>query len=156
MQRNQPKRVLDYATTRNSVIMMFILFLPFNVIHEVGHLIPCYLSGHEGYLGITLMFGYAVCEGNLNNSLVFRFMGGELATLVALAPMTVRAIRSKPYLCVTLVTFALTHLLNAFVETFANDWYMASMIEPTIVMSTIGFVIFILMLVIFTRSNSLK
>lgn len=152
MQSHQSKRVLDYVTTRNSVLMMFILFLPFNVIHEVGHLIPCYLSGHHGYLGVTLMFGYAVCDG-LNDSSVFRFTGGWLATIVAMAPLTVRAIRSKPYLCVTLVSFALGHLLNAFVETFANQWYMADRIEPTIVINTAGFAIFILLLVVFARNK---
>jgi len=152
MQSNQSKRVLDYVTTRNSVIMMFILFLPFNVIHEVRHLIPCYLSGHQGYLGVTVMFGYAVC-GGLDGSSVFRFAGGWLATIVAMAPLTVRAIRIKPYLCVTFVTFALAHLLNALVETFANDWYMASRIEPTIVMNTASFAIFIMILVLFARNK---
>ena len=152
MQSNQSKRLLDYVTTRNSVIMMFILFLPFNVIHEVGHLIPCYLSGHHGYLGITVMFGYAVCDG-LNDSSAFRFAGGWLATIVALAPLTVRGIRSRGYLVVPLTTFALTHLLNAFVETFANQWYMADRIEPTIVINTASFAIFILLLGVFARNK---
>lgn len=156
MSTQTQKYPLDYNITKRSCLLMFLLFLPFNAIHEVGHLAVCYGTGHTGYLGISLMYSYAVCNANLDNSLVFRFAGGWLATIVALAPLTVKAVRSKAYFVVPLLSFAIAHFLNAIVETFAHEWYMGGRTEPTIVISMASFAIFIGLLVAFARNKKIE
>lgn len=150
------KYPLDFKTTRNTVILMFLLFLPFNYIHELGHLLVCNQLGYQGHIGITAMYGYIVCDGDANKSLLFRFSGGELAAFIAFIPLIFQKIRSKPYWCVSLLSLGITQFLNALVETFAHDWYMAGRTQPTIVFTIVGFAIFIGLLIIFARNKQIK
>jgi len=156
MKNNTSNYPLDFKTTKNTVILMFIIFLPFNYIHEAGHLLVCNQMGYQGHIGITIMYGYTVCEGDTNKSMLFRFAGGELATIVGLVPLLVQKIRSKPFVCITLLSMSLTQLLNALIETFASNWYLANRIQPTLVMGIAGFTIFIVLLIIFARNKKVE
>lgn len=144
---------IDYKTFKYSVIILIILIVPFNVIHEVGHLIPCVLSGGEGSMAIGLMASQAVCKGALSNSLVFAFAGGLLATLAGILPLAIRKI-SKPFVIIPLGSLAVGHFIVAIVETFGSEFYNSDIAMP--IMTFMSFGLFITFLIIFGRVSKLR
>ncbi len=144
---------IDYKTFKYSVIILIILIVPFNVIHEVGHLIPCVLSGGDGNISIGITSSQATCHGALSNSLVFAFAGGLLATLAGILPLTIKKL-SRPYLVIPLGSLAIGHFIVAIIETFARDWYMSDIAMP--VMTFMSFGLFIIFLIAFGRVDKLR
>jgi len=144
---------IDYKTFKYSVIILIILIVPFNVIHEVGHLIPCVLSGGDGSMSIGLMASQAQCKGALSNSLVFAFAGGLLATLAGILPLAIRKI-SKPFVVIPLGSLAVGHFIVAIVETFGSEFYNSDIAMP--IMTFMSFGLFIGFLIIFGRVAKLR
>jgi hypothetical protein len=134
---------LDYNVFKYATILLVALVIPFNAIHEVGHLIPCWLNGFEGNMSIGLIGSYATCNGMIGSSVYF-FAGGFLALLVAFVPLIIPRIRKNPALTIVLSSFGLGHLLSAILETFGRDFYMSD--QGTIIVSMISFMIFAVML----------
>jgi len=134
---------LDYRVFKYSTILLVALVIPFNAIHEVGHLIPCWLNGFEGDMSVGLMGSYAVCSG-LKGDSTYYFAGGFLALMVAFAPLVVKKIRSNPSLTIVLSSFGIGHFITAILETFARDFYMSD--QATIIVSMMSFMIFAVML----------
>jgi len=141
---------LDYKVFKYSTILLIALIIPFNAIHEVGHLIPCWLNGFEGDMSVGLMGSYAVCNG-LKGDQGFYFAGGFLALLVAFIPLLITRIRQNPSLVIVLTTFGLAHFMTAILEAFANDFYMSP--EATIPVSMISFMLFAVLLGIFGKTE---
>jgi len=144
---------IDNKTFKYSVIFLIILVIPFNAIHEIGHLIPCYLSGGNGSFVIGLASSQAICKGALSNSMVFLFAGGLLATLAGVLPLTIKKIQ-RPYLIIPLLSLGLGHFIVGITETFANGWYMSDIATP--VMTTMSFAIFVIFLIIFGRQRTFR
>jgi hypothetical protein len=134
---------LDYNVFKNATILLMALIIPFNAIHEVGHLIPCWLSGFEGNMSVGLMGSYASCTGLHGDSLYF-FSGGLLALLVAFIPLLVTRVRKNPTLAIVLSSFGLGHFMAGILELFARDFYFSD--QATIIVSMISFMIFAVML----------
>lgn len=141
---------LDYKVFKYATILLVALVIPFNAVHEFGHLIPCWLSGFEGDMSVGLMGSYAVCNG-LQGEQIYFISGGLLAFFVAFAPLTVSKLRSNPTVAIVLSSFGIGHLLTAVLETFARDFYMSS--EATIIVSLISFTIFGVMLALLGKTD---
>ncbi len=144
---------IDYKTFKYSVVILIILIVPFNVIHELGHLIPCFLSGGNGSISIGITSSQAICQGALSNSLVFAFAGGLLATLAGILPLTIRKI-SKPFVVIPLGSLAVGHFIVAIVETFGSEFYNSDIAIP--IMTFMSFGLFIGFLIIFGRVSKLR
>ena len=143
---------IDYKTFKYSVIAMLTLVIPFNVLHELGHLIPCWIDGNQGTMAIGLLFSQATCSG-LDESFIFAFFGGVFAAIVALVSLTIPQINKVPFLLITLSSFGIGHLLNAIIEGFFRDWYMTSDLSiPVISLASFG--IFTISLMVFGRSKN--
>jgi len=141
---------LDYRVFKYSTILLVALVIPFNAIHEFGHLIPCYLSGFEGTMSVGLMGSFATCNG-LQGSLLFAFTGGFFALMVAFIPLVFTKIRKNPIFLIVLGSFGIAHFMTAILETFARDFYMSS--EATIPVSLISFMIFAVLLGTFGKTE---
>lgn len=143
---------IDYKTFKYSVIAMLALVLPFNVLHELGHLIPCWLDGHQGTMAIGLLFSQATCSG-LDDSFIFAFLGGVFAAITAFVCLSIPQINKIPFLVVALSSFGIGHLLNAMIEGFFRDWYMTSDLSiPVISLASFG--IFTISLIVFGRRKN--
>lgn len=143
---------IDYKTFKYSVIAMLTLVIPFNVLHELGHLIPCWIDGNQGTMAIGLLFSQATCSG-LDDSFIFAFFGGVFAAIVALVSITIPQINKVPFLMITLSSFGIGHLLNAIIEGFFRDWYMTSDLSiPVISLASFG--IFTISLMVFGRRKN--
>ncbi len=141
---------LDYRVFKYSTILLVALVIPFNAIHEFGHLIPCYLTGFEGTMSVGLMGSFATCNG-LQGSLLFAFTGGFFALMVAFVPLLFTKIRKNPIFLIVLGSFGIAHFMTALLETFARDFYMSS--EAMIPISMISFVLFAVLLSIFGKTE---
>jgi len=141
---------LDYKVFKYSTILLIALVIPFNAIHEVGHLMTCWAYGFEGTMSVGLMGSYATCSG-IQGSQVFEFAGGFLALMVAFVPLVVPKIRRNPTAVIVLGSFGIAHFMTAILETFAHDFYMSN--EATIPISMISFMLFAVMLGIFGKTE---
>lgn len=144
---------LNSTILKRSTILLIAFIIPFNAIHEVGHLIPCIASGGQGSLMIGIVASQASCS-LLDNSLVFLFAGGLLATLVALLPLTIKRVAKYPSIRIIFISFAIGHLMTALLETFAREFYMSDMATPIVSFAT--FSIYIGVLVFFCRKEKLR
>ena len=143
IKRQSGLQKLDYKVFKYSTLLLVALVIPFNAVHEVGHLIPCWLSGLEGSMSVGLMGSYAVCTG-LQGSSVYYFAGGSIALLVAFIPLLIPKVRQNPSVAIVLSSFGIGHFMTAILETFARDFYMSN--QATIIVSMISFMIFAVML----------
>lgn len=143
---------IDYKTFKYSVILLIVLVIPFNAIHEIGHLIPCIANGGQGTITIGLIASQASCS-ILSNSLVFAFAGGFLATICAIIPAMVRKIQ-RSWIVIPLLSLGVGHFIVAILETFAREWYMSDIAIVT--MSLMSFLIFAVMLIIFGREETIR
>jgi len=145
--------IIDKKVMKRSVIILIALIIPFNAIHEIGHLIPCLYSGGQGSFTIGIIAAQASCS-ILEGSLVFAFSGGLLATLVALVPLTIKRIVKYPSITIVLGSLAIGNFMVAILETFAREWYMSDIAVPVVSFTT--FTTYIVMLVLFGRQNKLR
>jgi hypothetical protein len=148
---------LDKHVLRNSTILLIALIIPFNAIHELGHLIPCVASGGQGTFLIGIIASQASCS-LLTNSMVFAFAGGALATLSAFIPLLilnkVHRLNNYPSLKIVFISFGLGHFMTALLETLARDFYMSDIATPIVSFAT--FTIYIVILSMFGRTDKLR
>lgn len=141
---------LNSTVLKRSTILLVVLILPFNALHEVGHLIPCVMQGGQGTFVIGIVASQATCS-LLENSMVFFFMGGLFACLGAILPLTVKRIAKYPSIRIVLLSLAIGHFMTALLETFAKEFYMSDIANP--IVSFITFSIYIGVLVFFGRNE---
>ncbi len=132
---------------------MIALIIPFNAIHEGGHLIPCIANGGQGTFIVGIIASQASCS-ILSDSMVFFFAGGLLAGLVAILPLTIKRIAKYPSIRIVLLSLAIGHLMTALLETFAKEFYMSDIANPIVSFST--FTIYIAVLCFFGRKEKLR
>jgi len=144
---------INPTVLKRSTILLIALIIPFNAIHEAGHLIPCIASGGQGTFLIGIIASQATCS-SISNSLVFAFAGGLLAFLVAIMPLTIKRIAKYPSLRIVLLSFAIGHMMTALLETFAREFYMSDI--ATMIVSFATFTIYIAVLTFFGRVEKLR
>jgi len=144
---------LNSTVLKRSTILLIVFILPFNAVHELGHLIPCIASGGQGTFIVGIIASQATCT-LIQNSMVFAFAGGLLATLVALMPLTIKRVAKHPSIRIVFLSFAIGHLMTALLETFAREFYMSDIANPIVSFST--FTIYIGVLCFFGRKEKLR
>jgi len=144
---------LNSTVLKRSTILLVVLILPFNAVHEIGHLIPCIASGGEGTFIVGIIASQATCSF-LSNSMVFFFAGGLLATLVAILPLSIKRIAKYPSIRIVLLSMAIGHFMTALLETFAKEFYMSDIANPIVSFAT--FSIYIGVLCFFGRKEKLR
>lgn len=148
---------LDKQVLKRSTILLITLIIPFNAIHELGHLIPCVASGGQGSFVVGIIASQASCSF-LTNSMVFAFAGGALATISAFIPLLilnqVHRLNKYPSIKIVLISFGLGHFMTALLETLARDFYMSDIATPIVSFAT--FTIYIVILCLFGRSDRLR
>ena len=143
---------LNSTVLKRSTILLVVLILPFNAIHEVGHLIPCVMNGGQGTFVVGIVASQATCS-ILSQSIVFFFAGGLLAGLVAILPLTIKRIAKYPSIRIVLLALAIGHFMTALLESFAREFYMSDI--ATIIVSFATFSIYIVVLCLFGRKEKL-
>ncbi len=144
---------LNSTVLKRSTLLLIALIIPFNALHEAGHLVPCIASGGQGTFIVGIIASQASCS-ILTDSMVFFFMGGLLACLVALLPLTIKRIAKYPSIRIVLLSFAIGHMMTAFLETFAREFYMSDVATPIVSFAT--FTIYIVVLSFFGRVEKLR
>jgi len=99
------------------------MMTPATVVHELGHSTICVASGYKSDIKIDLLSATTYCYTDSVNYLYYSF-GGVLAFLVFMAPMTLAKVRSTTWLFIPLVVLAISHGINAGMETLAYDYYI--------------------------------
>ena len=144
---------LNQTVFKRSTILLIALIIPFNAIHEGGHLIPCIANGGQGTFVVGIIASQASCS-ILSDSMVFFFAGGLLAGLVAILPLTIKRIAKYPSIRIVLLSFAIGHLMTALLETFAREFYMSDI--ATVLVSFATFTIYIVVLGFFGRVEKIR
>jgi len=100
-----------------SLLLLIGLALPFTYVHEFGHVLVCmYYGAPVTELGL----GHTQWAFNSENMLYYVF-GGVFASLVALAPLTVKRIRQNKGIVIVLLTLSLYNVFNDLIESFYHD-----------------------------------
>ena len=144
---------INPTVLKRSTILLIALIIPFNAIHEAGHLIPCIANGGQGTFIVGIIASQASCS-ILSNSLVFAFSGGLLAFLVALMPLMIKRVAKYPSIRIVFLSFAIGHMMTALLETFAREFYMSDI--ATMIVSFATFTIYIAVLSFFGRVEKLR
>ena len=145
---------LNPTVLKRSTLLLIGLIIPFNALHEIGHLIPCIASGGQGSFIVGIVASQATCSGLATDSMVFAFSGGLLAMLVAILPLTIKRVAKYPSIRIVLLSFGIGHLMTALLETFAREFYMSDI--ATMIVSFATFTIYIGVLSFFGRVEKLR
>lgn len=133
-----------FATGRKLVIILLIVTIPMNLVHESGHAIICKLEGFD----YTMYLSSLVCNGNVSNKLLFNSFGGMLAGIISLTPFLFwRYIKDKPYIIISSFAILSGQIPNMIIEGFFKTWYMSNPIPSTIIINGIscGVIIYLLL-----------
>ena len=105
--------------------MLIALVTPAQAVHEIGHGLICSANGFEYDMSVDIFGAYTVCYGDIGENLMYRAFGGFLASMVFIAPLIHTRLRNTPWVLIPLSSIAFGHLVNAFIETFAYESYIA-------------------------------
>lgn len=145
----------DNKLVMKSFFILLVLAIPFNIIHEVGHAIPCYTEGKEFKMNIGLLGSSLNCLGDVDNKTIFRASGGLLAFVVALIPYVIlrKTIDRYPFVSIVLLSMAVSQLGNMILETMLYDNYITNGFVSMITINVIQFGSFTYFVYYFTKKQ---
>ena len=110
-------------------LVVLLMIVPLNVVHEVGHGFICALYGNDYSIALSL-FGRSnvVCHGNDMNRNLYGAAGGLSVTAVSLALLFMPAIRNNTGIRIGLVSIVSVSFVNAILEGFFIDFYNANLL----------------------------
>ena len=110
-------------------LVVLLMIVPLNVVHEVGHGFICALYGNDYSIALSL-FGRSnvVCHGNDMNRNLYGAAGGLSVTAVSLALLLMPAIRNNTGIRIGLVSIVSVSFVNAIMEGFFIDFYNANLL----------------------------
>lgn len=116
----------DNKLVLKSFIILFILVIPFNIIHETNHNLICLIEGKTSQMNITLFGASLQCFGNVEHKTIFRISGGLLASIIAIMPFLIikKTLKKYPFISVTLLSMAISQFSNGIIEGFFNEDYI--------------------------------
>ena len=154
MSRLKQKTILDNRIVFRSLALLVIFFIPVTYVHELGHAMVCSAEGHEYKIAVGVNGGYTICSENLQNVVLYRMMGGTLATVVVILPLVHwQWIRKNPSVLIVSLSFATGNAFNAIIETLAYQSYMHDRMMWNVVASTLSAFIFIGFVFAFARNR---
>ena len=137
---------MESQSGRKIVISLVILLMivPLNVVHEVGHAFVCDIYEQEYSLSLSL-FGRSnvVCQGNNMNRALYGAAGGLSVMSVSLVLLLMPAIRNNAGMRVGFVSIFSVSFVNAIMEGFFFDFYNGNLL-----MSELGLLVVLLIVYI--------
>ena len=125
-------------------LVILLMIVPLNVVHEVGHGFICALYGNDHSITLSL-FGRSnvVCHGNDMNRILYGAAGGLSVMAVSLALLLMPAIRKNVGIRIGLVSIVSVSFVNAIMEGFFYDFYNGNLL-----MSELGLLVVLLIVYI--------
>jgi len=141
-----------------SFIILFILVIPFNLIHETGHALPCYFEGKEFKMNVGIFGSSLNCLGDVENKTLFRASGGLLAFLVSMSPYIIlrKTIDKYPFISIVLLSMAVGQLVNMAIETILYNDYITNGFLSMIIISAVQYGSFIYFVYHFSKKGIKK
>jgi len=154
MSKLKQKTILDYRIVFKSIALLVIFSIPVIYVHELGHATICSAEGHEYKILVGVNGGYTFCSENLQNVVLYRMMGGTLATIVVALPLLHwKWMRKNPSALIVSLSFATGNAFNAVIETLLYQSYMHDGAMWHVVVSTFSAFIFIGFVLVFARNK---
>ena len=142
---------LDVKIMLKSILLLLIFSIPFNFVHEIGHVIICTTEGNEFNLTLSLIGGSVICFGDeLKNPDLYHAFGGVFAMGIALVPLFLR----RNYISIAFLSFAISHGLNAVIETTMHSSYIENIELWGVLLAVINIIVFASLLCLFSMKKS--
>ena len=151
-------KLFDNKLVLKSFLVLFILVIPFTIIHELGHAIPCYFEGKEFKMNIGILGSSLECEGNVIHMTLFRASGGLLAFLVSIIPYLVlrKTIDRYPFISIVLLSMAIAQLANMGLETMLYSNYISNGLISMVTINAVQYGSFIYFVLHFNKKGIKK
>lgn len=151
-------KLFDNKLVLKSFLVLFILVIPFTIIHELGHAIPCYFEGKEFKMNIGIVGSSLQCIGNVEHKTIFRASGGLIAFLVSIIPYVVlrKTIERYPFISIVLLSMAIAQLTNMGLETILYNDYISNGLISMITISALQYGSFIYFVFHFSKKGIKK
>jgi hypothetical protein len=147
---------MESQSGRKIVISLVILLMiiPLNVVHEVGHGFICALYGN-GYSITLSLFGRSntTCPNNNFNQTVYGMAGGLFAMTASLLFLAIPQIRQNTGAIIGFSALAVMAFGNAVLEGFLFEFYNQNILLSEFILYTIWFISIAIQWMIIVRQN---
>jgi hypothetical protein len=160
-QRNVGRNEGDSLRVNIAITLAALLFasgfsLPVTYLHELGHAIVCSSYGFDYYFNVSIASGSLVCQGDPEPILYHAAGGSFAAFLVSIGALVLFRLQRtwivQGALIATLAIIA-GQLLNAMLETLANNWYLNSGVMAYGIITGATSIIFIVFVYVLAREQ---
>jgi hypothetical protein len=149
----KPKR-LNKKIVGFSLLVLLVMVTPAMVFHEAGHALVCWADGNKYDMSVTAFGAYTVCYGDVGEDMLYRAFGGLFASIMMMAPVASKQIRTVPWRFIPLVSLAIGHFINAMVETFLYESYINQSDMWVPIFGLVSYIIFIGLLMKYGRTDA--
>ena len=135
-------------------LVILLMIIPLNVVHEVGHGFICALYGN-GYSITLSLFGRsnATCPNNNFNQIVYGMAGGLFAMVLSLLFLVIPQIRQNTGTRIGFSALAVMAFGNAVLEGFLFEFYNQNILLSEFILYTIWFIAIAIQWMITVRQN---
>ena len=125
-------------------LVVLLMIVPLNVVHEAGHGFICALYGNDYSITLSL-FGRSnvVCQGNNLNRTLYGAAGGLSVMAVSLALLLMPAIRNNVGIRIGLVSIVSVSFVNAIMEGFFIDFYNGNLLVSELGLLAVLLIVYI-------------
>mgnify|MGYP001193466505 FL=1 len=135
-------------------LVILLMIIPLNVVHEVGHGFICALYGN-GYSITLSLFGRSntTCPNNNFNQIVYGMAGGLFVVVLSLLFLVIPQIRQNTGTRIGFSALAVMALGNAVLEGFLFEFYNQNILLSEFILYTIWFISIAMQWMIIVRQN---
>ena len=135
-------------------LVILLMIIPLNVVHEVGHGFICALYGN-GYSITLSLFGRSntTCPYNNFNQIVYGMAGGLFAMVLSLLFLVIPQIRQNTGTRIGFSALAVMAFGNAVLEGFLFEFYNQNILLSEFILYTIWFISIAMQWMIILRQN---
>ena len=135
-------------------LVILLMIVPLNVVHEVGHGFICALYGNDHSITLSL-FGRsnATCTNNNFNQTVYGMAGGLFAMTASLLFLLIPQIRQNTGTRIGFSALAVMAFGNAVLEGFLFEFYNQNLLLSEFILYTIWFISIAMQWMIIVRQN---
>jgi hypothetical protein len=135
-------------------LVILLMIIPLNVVHEVGHGFICALYGN-GYSITLSLFGRSntTCPNNNFNQIVYGMAGGIFVVILSLLFLVIPQIRKNTGTRIGFSALAVMALGNAVLEGFLFEFYNQNILLSEFILYTIWFISIAMQWMIIVRQN---
>ena len=135
-------------------LVILLMIMPLNVVHEVGHGFICALYGNDYSITLSL-FGRSntTCPYNNFNQIVYGMAGGLFAMTASLLFLAIPQIRQNTGTRIGFSALAVMALGNAVLEGFLFEFYNQNILLSEFILYTVWFISIAMQWMIIVRQN---